>query len=72
MFSSLSTLLLTAATLASASPIALEPRNVTSLDQAAFAEAQQRDATATRAFSNTQIKVRFIFPPPILPLTTKN
>lgn len=33
------------------------PRAVPSLDAAAFAEAQQRDDTATRAFSNTQIKV---------------
>ncbi|KAH8673379.1 hypothetical protein BX600DRAFT_204590 [Xylariales sp. PMI_506] len=43
---------------AAASPVlsVLGPRNVTELDQAAFEEAQQRDATATRAFSNTQIK----------------
>lgn len=34
------------------------PRAVPSLDAAAFAEAQQRDNTATRAFTNTQIKVR--------------
>lgn len=33
------------------------PRTVTSLDEAAFEEAQQRDDTATRAFSNVQIKV---------------
>lgn len=34
------------------------PRAVPSLDAAAFSEAQQRDDTATRAFTNTQIKVR--------------
>ncbi|ERS97332.1 hypothetical protein HMPREF1624_06664 [Sporothrix schenckii ATCC 58251] len=33
----------------------LLPRTVTSLDAAAVAEAQQRDDTATRAFSNVQI-----------------
>lgn len=32
-------------------------RTVTELDQAAFGEAQQRDDTAVRAFSNTEIKV---------------
>jgi hypothetical protein len=32
---------------------------VSSLNDAAFAEAQQRDNGATRAFSNVQIKVRF-------------
>jgi hypothetical protein len=31
-------------------------RTVTSLDEAAFEEAQRRDDTATRAFSNVQIK----------------
>lgn len=33
-------------------------QTVTELDQAAFQEAQQKDETATRAFSNTKIKVR--------------
>jgi len=42
----------------SASPIenAIERRVVTQLDQAAFTEAQQRDDTATRAFTSTQIR----------------
>ncbi|KAK0103733.1 hypothetical protein ONS95_005739 [Cadophora gregata] len=47
-------LLLTSAALSFASP--LEKRVVTSLNQAAFEEAQQRDDTATRAFSGTEIK----------------
>lgn len=34
----------------------IDPRTVTSLDQAAFAEAQKRDDTATRAFSSVPIK----------------
>lgn len=34
----------------------LRPRNVTSLNQQAFEEAQQRDDTATRAFSSVPIK----------------
>lgn len=41
--------------LATATPTS-QPRAVPSLDAAAFAEAQQRDDTATRAFSDTQIK----------------
>ncbi|KAH8670212.1 hypothetical protein BGZ60DRAFT_527696 [Tricladium varicosporioides] len=48
------TLLLATLALTSASP--LEVRTVASLNQAAFEEAQQRDATATRAFSSTEIK----------------
>ncbi|OAA61915.1 Ricin B-related lectin [Niveomyces insectorum RCEF 264] len=36
-------------------PPAVLPRTVASLDQAATAEAQQRDDTATRAFSNVRI-----------------
>jgi hypothetical protein len=36
----------------------LARRTVTELDQTAFEEAQQRDDTAVRTFSNTQIKVR--------------
>jgi len=44
------------AALASASPL-LRHRTVTALDEASFEEAQQRDDTATRAFSNVQIKV---------------
>ncbi|CZS96685.1 uncharacterized protein RAG0_05902 [Rhynchosporium agropyri] len=47
-------LFLASATLSFASPF--EKRVVTSLNQAAFEEAQQRDDTATRAFSGTQIK----------------
>jgi hypothetical protein len=42
------------------SALPLYPRSVTALDTAAFQEAQQRDNTATRAFSNTEIKVRMI------------
>lgn len=45
-------------TLAAAGPVSSSPRAVTELNQAAFEEAQQRDETATRAFSNTAIKVR--------------
>ena len=48
-------LLLTSVALSLASP--LERRVVTSLNEAAFEEAQQRDDTATRAFSATEIKV---------------
>jgi hypothetical protein len=51
--SAFSALLLTV-TLATAAP--LNPRLVT-LDPAATAEAQQRDGTATRAFTATPIKV---------------
>ncbi len=58
MVSTLSSVLAYAA-LAAAVP--LLPRTVTSLDASAVAEAQQRDNTATRAFSNVQIKVT-IFP----------
>jgi hypothetical protein len=35
----------------------LLPRNVTSINQQAFEEAQQRDDTATRAFTSVPIKV---------------
>ncbi|CAG8983357.1 hypothetical protein HYALB_00000524 [Hymenoscyphus albidus] len=45
---------LSALALTLASPI--QPRVVASLNQAAFEEAQQRDAAATRAFSSTAIK----------------
>lgn len=48
--------LLYAASLVSASPAAFFPRAVTSLNEAATEEAHKRDDTATRAFSNTQIK----------------
>ncbi|PNP39960.1 hypothetical protein TGAMA5MH_08226 [Trichoderma gamsii] len=48
------TLTLLFAALAAAGPISR--REVASLDPAATAEAHQRDATATRAFSNVQIK----------------
>ncbi|KAH8782984.1 hypothetical protein F5883DRAFT_679828 [Diaporthe sp. PMI_573] len=47
--------LLASAALASANPV-IHTRAVTSLDQAAFAEAHQRDDTATRASSNINIK----------------
>ncbi|KUI65371.1 hypothetical protein VM1G_00409 [Cytospora mali] len=50
---SISLLILVAAT--SADPV-IWPRTVPSLDEAATAQAQQRDDTATRALSNTQIK----------------
>ncbi|KAL1880782.1 hypothetical protein VTK73DRAFT_5167 [Phialemonium thermophilum] len=40
----------------SAAAIAVRPRTVDELDEAATAEAQQRDSTAVRAFSNIQIK----------------
>src|SRR5215475_5118196 len=56
MLGSLVPLLLGAATFVSAYP-AVQRRNVTELDQAAFQQAQQRDNTATRAFSNVEIKV---------------
>ena len=54
-----STSALRAAALPTAGPTItpLQRRNVTSLDQAAFQEAQQRDDTATRAFSSIPIKV---------------
>ncbi|KAK8088684.1 hypothetical protein PG997_003645 [Apiospora hydei] len=42
-------------TLVAAGPVSY-PRAVTELNQAAFEEAQKRDDTATRAFSNTAIK----------------
>lgn len=58
----LAQLWLTWAGLATATPTSW-PRAVPSLDAAAFAEAQQRDDTATRAFSNTQIKVNNYFNP---------
>ena len=48
--------LLGAASIVAARPV-VEARTVTSLDQAATAEAQQRDNTATRAFSGVPIKV---------------
>ncbi len=48
--------LLAWAALAGATP--LLPRAVASLNEAATAEAHQRDNGATRAFSNVQIKVR--------------
>jgi hypothetical protein len=48
-------LFLNLAALALAKPI--EVRTVAALNTAAFEAAQQRDNTATRAFSNTEIKV---------------
>lgn len=56
MIASLYALLFGTATLTSAIPV-VERRAVQALNQAAFAEAQQRDDTATRAFSSTEIKV---------------
>ena len=44
------------AALVSAGPV-LRPRVVQELNEEAFEEAQQRDDTATRAFSGVQIKV---------------
>jgi hypothetical protein len=53
-------LLLSSVALSFASPLVpLEARTVTALNTAAFEGAQQRDDTATRAFSSTEIKVRF-------------
>ena len=56
MIAPLSALLLGAAALTSAAPV-VEKRVVTALNQQAFAEAQQRDNTATRALSSVEIKV---------------
>ena len=56
MLVTLSTFLIYATTFAVATPTAVR-RAVASLNAAAFAEAQQRDETATRAFSSTEIKV---------------
>ncbi|KIW85852.1 hypothetical protein Z517_01244 [Fonsecaea pedrosoi CBS 271.37] len=55
MRSILYTLFLGGASFSAALPVA-EKRTVTSLDQASFEEAQQRDDTATRAFSGVPIK----------------
>lgn len=49
--------LLAAISLTSASPTPVVRRAVQELNQAAFEEAHQRDDTATRAFSDTEIKV---------------
>lgn len=57
MFVILSSVLLSLVAPTFALPGLFGPRTVTSLDQAAFEEAQQRDATATRAFSSTEITV---------------
>ena len=57
MITQISALLLGAVALTSALPATVEKRVVTQLNQAAFQEAQQRDATATRAFSSVEIKV---------------
>jgi hypothetical protein len=73
MITSLSLLLLVASALTSASPAGVR-RAVQELNQAAFEEAQQRDDTATRAFSNTAIKVciRKKYLLPSSPLTNAN
>ncbi|KIX94489.1 uncharacterized protein Z520_09875 [Fonsecaea multimorphosa CBS 102226] len=55
MVSLLYALFLGSASLCAALPVA-EKRAVTALDQASFEEAQQRDDTATRAFSSIPIK----------------
>lgn len=54
MIAPLSILLLATAACISACPV---KRQVEELNEEAFAEAHQRDDTATRAFSNTAIKV---------------
>jgi hypothetical protein len=56
MIAPISIVLLAAAALTSASPARVR-RAVQELNQAAFEEAHQRDQTATRAFSDTAIKV---------------
>jgi len=54
-------LLLSSVAFSFASPLGqLEARTVTALNTAAFEEAQQRDDTATRAFSGTEIIVCFL------------
>lgn len=54
----LSACLLAISSLTMALPgLGLEVRTVAALNTAAFEEAQQRDSTATRAFSSTTIKV---------------
>jgi hypothetical protein len=54
-------LLLSSVAFSFASPLgAIEARTVTALNTAAFEEAQQRDDTATRAFSGTEITVCFL------------
>jgi hypothetical protein len=57
MIAPLYAILLGAAGLVSGLPT-VDKRTVTSLNEAAFEQAQQRDDTATRAFSAVQIKVR--------------
>ena len=52
-----SALLLGAASCVAALPVENGKRDVAALDQAAFAEAQVRDDTATRAFSSVPITV---------------
>ena len=54
---SLATLVGAAAVIFASPFIRVEPRTVAALDSAATAQAQQRDNTATRAVSNSQIKV---------------
>lgn len=56
MISPILTFLLGTASLVAANPVT-DKRAVTQLNQAAFEEAQQRDNTATRAFSSVPIKV---------------
>lgn len=58
MIFSVSTLVLATVAGSYAAPL-LEARNVTALDQQGFEEAQQRDDTATRAFSSVPIKVHY-------------
>jgi hypothetical protein len=63
MLTTISTFLATAA-LISASPI-VQQRTVPALNADAFAEAQVRDNTATRAFSSVEIQVCFGYLPMI-------
>jgi hypothetical protein len=58
MITPLYAILLGAAGLVSGLPTTVDKRTVTSLNEAAFEQAQQRDNTATRAFSAVQIKAR--------------
>jgi hypothetical protein len=56
MIAQISALLLGVAAFTTALPTSAEKRSVPALNQPAFQEAQQRDATATRAFSSVEIK----------------
>jgi hypothetical protein len=62
MIAQISAFFLGVATFTAALPASAEKRAVPALNQPAFQEAQQQDATATRAFSSVEIKVRHPFP----------